>query len=398
MLLNDIDNFNIGSQKFINTSCNHNMEEIQGFYTQDYGTSNNIHYIDIKTFGDKTYKLSVVLSDKVVEYMHYKYDFTASNDTFFLFNSCRLLKKMEVIIKKMCKNLNENCIEYIATISEDINGLVEFLHYDAIRCIYLYYDDESLNLLNNKNPDHNNSKLNITDNFCDFCPYKNINIPFNRYTGHSCNNQQYDIVGFTNNYKNNFVIKLYDIYNQNENIDNNYCRLVYKFAHNIIYGLENCDTGEKNTFDIIFDNYYQNFLINQNQTNKSILSLDNIELVTDGSTGNWNKNYLSIKFFAMASVTWFNCSNNYTNINTKDEIKNNFYHLYEYLERIYGFQENIKFSGDTNTYTNTDSFRFKYLIPIAMALGIGGIGYSVRKCAAYHNRNYQTCDDLESQP
>ena len=61
-------------------------------------------------------------------------------------------------------------------------------------------------------------------------------------------------------------------------------------------------------------------------------------------------------------------------------------------------QENIKFSGDTNTYTNTDSFRFKYLIPIAMALGIGGIGYSVRKCAAHHNRNYQTCDDLESQP
>ena len=74
----------------------------------------------------------------------------------------------------MCKNLNKNCIEYIATISEDINGLVEFLHYDRIRCIYLYYDDVSMNILNIKNPDHNNSKLNITDDFCDFCPYKQI--------------------------------------------------------------------------------------------------------------------------------------------------------------------------------------------------------------------------------
>ena len=412
MLLNDIDTFNIGShiknrKSYIITNCKSDRNEVENYWTEGYKTSNNIHYIDIKTSddNDKTYKLSVVLSSKVVEFMKYSSDFTSKNDINFATNLCRLLKKIQFIVKEMCKNLDEIYIRNIATISEDSDGIIDFLNplntdLNNIRCIYIYYDktisDNAVNYLNANPSPLPNVYVQYQESPCNFCPYHNF---FGITSAYSGDDRQLceDTMSFESGERGNLVISLSDVYYFNqidENLHTSYSNLVHEFAHDILEnGIVNSNYDERAEFNDIYERYVE--MINNNNE----LNCSEIYACYGSLSGNGRE------LFAMASETWFGFPAIYNNpyIDSIDNISSHLSSLYDYLVSVYGLPNPLCKNKLFGGICTEDSFNIpSTYIPLsilATASILGAIGYGVKKCAAIPDKDYNelTCGDIPGE-
>lgn len=407
MLLNDIDTFNIGShlknsERYIITNCNRDISSVEHYWTEGYKTSKNIQYIDIKTFNDNiTYKLSVALSSKVVNFMKYSSDFTSENDINFASNLCRLLKKIQFIVSEMCKNLDENYIRNIATISEDSDGTIDFLNplnaeLDNIRCIYIYYDDNTSSkalqyIENNPTPLVNDYDVQWAENPCNFCPYHDLiglNTSYPEEDRLLCGNT----MAFEGDYSGNLVISLSDVYHYNqieEKFHTNYSILVHEFAHNILEnGIANYNYDKREEFNNIYQEYVN--LIN----NDSELNCSEIYACYGSKYG------MGQELFAVASETWFSYPEiQAPYIDNIDHIRQNFLNLYNYLQEIYG-PPNPLCNDLGGCLVEDDLSSMNIPLSIGAVTFLGAIGLVVKRCAAtLSNEDYNelTCGDIPGE-
>ena len=430
MLLNDINTFNIGSQQYITTDCDEsdlritqNINEIIEYWTEGYKTSNNIHYIDIKTFNDndKTYKLSIVLTDKVISFMEYSSDFTTKNSNNFLSNLCRLLEKLQYVVTEMCKNLEEIYVQQIATLyiedgiehlltkNDDVNTLKD------IRNIYIYLDELTIN-------DATLNGLQDTiqsENICDICPFKDlreITLDGNR---NFCNARNIPCLAATQSVPSN-INALSDVYHFNP--ENEYSTsfrpydsivLVHEFAHNIMEnGIANGNRYKRIEFNNIYDIYKEFVDSNDNQCIEMYGTSHNcpncsVIYACSGNCADIFCHFKGMELFAVSSETWFGVNLNTVNsnmyIDTVENIQENFLDLYNYLESVYGPPNNLCQKStilqhyeicsrnlDNESNSDTDVNTTDIIIPLAVGfLALLGIGYTLNKCAASNMVNNQ---------
>jgi hypothetical protein len=433
MLLNDIDTFNIGSQRYITTDCDddYQVADIIDYWTEGYKTSNNIHYIDIITFGNKTYKLSVVLTDKVIDFMEYSSDVTSKNDINFARNLCRLLEKIQYVIGEMCKNLKEIYIQQIATLyiedgiehlltkNDDVNTLKD------IRNIYIYLDYLSKGNMTQYIWSHaiigqeNNYPTDIKDeNICDICAFNYLREFADRGMT-TYNNRDFceptDMTGLFGGIINpSNVISLSDVYHFDPEASyppNNFrpynsIVLVHEFAHNIMEnGIANGEPSKREEFNDIYD-IYKNYVDTNclHNNNDDCLSCNDIYACFGNcSTGSNNPelcDYKGSELFAIASETWFSVNldaeNSNVYIDTLQNIENLFPDLYRYLETVYGPPNNlcenqilqhyqICQQHQPSVFASTESTNSNFIIPVA----IGFLAFLTGANACATRRNTQ---------
>jgi len=379
MLLNHIDTFNISSQQYITTDCDEielsriqNINEIKEYWKEGYKTSNNIHYIDIKTFNDITYKLSVVLTDKVIDFMEYSSDFTTKNSNNFLSNLCRLLEKIQYVVTEMCKNLKEIYVLQIATISISTSGITTLLaersnQYESenhifddilkdIRCMYIYLDQLTIDDAIQNGLSSNTIQ---SESICDICPFKDLHGLSTPHGRNYCDIRDMPCIGGTSSLPSN-INALSDVYHFNpENEYSTYTFrpydsivLVHEFAHNIMEnGIANGDRDKRIEFNDIYDEY-KSFV--DSNDNKQCIKMDGTShncpncseiYACYGNCVDSSCDFKGRELFAISSETWFGVNlesiNSNIFIKTTDNIFTYFPKLYFYLSSIYGPPNNL---------------------------------------------------------
>lgn len=386
MLLNHIDTFNISSQEYITTGCDNinlanlqNINEIKEYWKEGYKTSNNIHYINIKSFNNITYKLSIVLTDKVVSFMEYSSDFLTKNADNFLSNLCRLLEKLQYIVTQMCKNLEEIYVQQIATISINITTpdtttlLIENEYetnhniYDNIlkniRCIYIYLDKYTVDDANEYYMGQYINPIDISfESLCDVCPFTYLKDHLTEDGRNFCSIRDISCLGGSRLLPSN-INALSDIYHfdpeygySNTYRPYNSIVFVHEFAHNIMEnGIANGNRSKRLEFNSIYDNY-KSFIdshdtrmcMKSDKTISTCPGCNDIYACSGNCAFYGNDNICNFKgreLFAISSETWFgvNLTAGNTNIyiNTTDNIFTNFPDLYYYLNSVYGPPNNL---------------------------------------------------------
>ena len=383
MLLNHIDTFNISSQQYITTGCDNinlanleNINEIKEYWKEGYKTSNNIHYINIKSFNNITYKLSVVLTNKVVSFMEYSSDFLTKNADNFLSNLCRLLEKLQYVVTQMCKNLEEIYVQQIATISinattPDTTTLLIENEYETnhhiydnilknIRCIYIYFDEYTVIDANIYHREHYGTIIDDIsfESLCDICPFTDLRDDSTEDGRNLCSIQEISCLGGSRLLPSN-INALSDIYHFDPEYDYstayrpyNSIVFVHEFSHNIMEnGIANGNESKRLEFNSIYNNYKS--FIDSHDTRMCMKSdgtcqdCDHIYACSGNCAFYYNNicNFKGRELFAISSETWFgvNLTAGNTNIyiNTTDNIFNNFPDLYYYLKSVYGPPNNL---------------------------------------------------------
>ena len=381
-LSNNVDTFSINGQQYITSRCEDDTATLEAdiiaYWTSGYQSNDYIHYIDIKTFNTKTYKLSIVLTQKVVDFMQFSSDLLLANKNMdnFRLNLTRLLDKLQYIISSMCADLSEIHIQQIATLYIDSNGTSDLLgigNVDTIlkdiRNIYIYFDtfttDNAISYKSTQLTDINNYPEDAdiqSENACDICTFDYLRhmMSIDDNTRGYCDTSEMSCFfgGYTIP---STVIALSDVYHFNPEypyLQNTFRQfdsmiLVHEFSHNIMEnGIANGEPTKRLEFNDVYDNYKLH-VDTIKASRRSTRPPDNTPSCDEiyacfGNCTNTPQSLFNIdgcgyrgrELFAIASETWFGMNleagiaNKY--IDTIENIQTNFPDLYTYLFSIYG--------------------------------------------------------------